>query len=116
MNGWNLRNYIHIDNNHYEMSEYEQFSYGFFGVICLAFAIVVHVNQNFEFYDYYFGEFAVRIHSLMITLGIMKDHEEELPLYAPLVKCNSEHDVIAINIKSPVIKKETKQLTPEELV
>jgi hypothetical protein len=57
----------------------------------------------------------------MVRVGIAKDHEE-LPLYAPLHKCNSEHDVhniIAITVKPENIKKknvEKLEETPEELV
>jgi hypothetical protein len=120
MNTWNLRNSIHIDYLR-ELSNYEQFCYGFFAVICLALGMVVHINQNFEMYDYYLGEIVTKLYTFMVRVGIAKDHEE-LPLYAPLHKCNSEHDVhniIAITVKPENIKKknvEKLEGTPEELV
>ena len=92
------------------INEYEQFSYGFFAVWCMALGILVHINHNFMLYDYYFGELSSKFYNIMVKLRIVKD-DEELPLYAPLVKCNSEHDIrnsvyISINPNNPIIIKE----------
>ncbi len=103
------------------LNKYEQFSYGFFGMICLGIGIIVHVNHNFELYDYYFGELALSLQNLLIKMKILTDYEYDLPLYKPLVKCNSEHDIhnsITIFVNETHTKKTDEEVPkqPEELV
>jgi hypothetical protein len=77
------------------------FSYGFFGTICLALAIIVHINNNPDWY-------ISAVDSIMLSLGIIKE-DACLPLYTPLndIK-NAKNKHIVLNIKS--LKEPVKEI------
>ncbi len=97
------------------ISQYEEFSYGFFSVICLAVALMVHINNYPQWYIQKSDYIIEILDSLWFSLGLIKE-ESYLPLYTPLnvIKMkNSKH--VVINIPSLQFKKEITPNTVEDV-
>jgi hypothetical protein len=85
----------------YDYILFEEFSYGFFGTICLALAIIVHINNNPDIYIAAFD-------SVLLSLGLIKE-DTYLPLYTPLEHIkNSKNKHITLNV--PSINKPIKEI------
>ncbi len=97
------------------LSQYEEFSYGFFSVICLAVALMVHIN-NYPLWYIQKTDYIIEIlDSIMLSLKLIKE-DTYLPLYTPLntiKNANNKH--ITINIPSLKFTKQIDTNTVEDV-
>ena len=91
-------------STHY-LNVYEQFSYGFFGVICLAFALLVHINNSPLFYIEKTDTIINYIADIYFRLFPLKDDDNVLPLYTPLdIIKNINNKTVAVDIYDYTIR------------
>ncbi len=97
------------------LSQYEEFSYGFFSVICLAVALMVHINNNPQWYIQKSDYIIEMLDSLWFSLGLIKE-DTYLPLYTPLNTINNANNKhITINIPSLKFTKQIETNTVEDV-
>lgn len=84
---------------------YQEFSYGFFGVICLVFAIIIHINNTPNWYIEKTDTLINYIEDIYFRLITLKDNDKVLPLYTPLetVK-NINNKTFAVDIYDYTIR------------
>lgn len=84
---------------------YQEFSYGFFGVLCLAFTIIIHINNTPNWYIEKTDTLLNYIEDIYFRLIPLRDNDKVLPLYTPLETIkNMKNKSVSVDIYDYTIK------------